>query len=102
MLIKTAGKVVSLFALQLFLSFSLASRATFAQATLSRENAHPIVLTTLVTNDKGNFVTGLERDNFRVFIDKQPAEIQAFREEDLPLSVGIIFDTRRRFRFLQK
>jgi VWFA-related protein len=38
------------------------------------------------------FVTGLEKENFKLFEDKQPQEITAFSSEDAPISVGVVFD----------
>ena len=39
------------------------------------------------------FVTGLEREHFKIFEDKVEQEIQQFSSEDAPLSVGLVFDT---------
>jgi Ca-activated chloride channel family protein len=45
-----------------------------------------------VTDRNGRFVTGLERENFKLVEDKVPQEIAYFSSEDIPLSVGIILD----------
>src|SRR5262245_55041080 len=45
-----------------------------------------------VTLRDGRFVTGLEKENFKLFEDKVPQEITYFSSEDIPLSVGIILD----------
>ena len=37
-------------------------------------------------------VTGLEPDNFRVFENNVEQEIQYFSSEDVPVSIGVIFD----------
>jgi len=37
-------------------------------------------------------VTGLEKENFRIFEDKVEQDISQFSSEDAPLSVGIVFD----------
>ncbi len=39
------------------------------------------------------FVTGLDKENFKLFEDKVEQEITQFSSEDAPLSVGIVFDT---------
>ena len=39
------------------------------------------------------FVTGLEKEHFRLFEDKVEQDITQFSSEDAPLSVGIVFDT---------
>ena len=40
----------------------------------------------------GKLLTGLERDNFELTEDKVSQEIASFGSEDVPLSVGIVFD----------
>ena len=46
-----------------------------------------------VTEPNGRFVTGLEKENFKVYEDKVEQEISQFSSDDSPLSVGIVFDT---------
>jgi VWFA-related protein len=46
-----------------------------------------------VTDPMNRFVTGLEKEHFKVFEDKIEQQISQFSSEDAPLSVGIIFDT---------
>lgn len=46
-----------------------------------------------VTDQLNRFVTGLEKENFRVFEDKAEQTVAYFSSEDAPLSVGIVFDT---------
>jgi Ca-activated chloride channel homolog len=45
-----------------------------------------------VTDPYNRLVTGLEPDNFRVFENNVEQEIQYFSSEDVPISIGIIFD----------
>jgi len=45
-----------------------------------------------VTDPYSRLVTGLEPDNFRVFEDNIEQEIVAFSSEDVPISIGVIFD----------
>jgi Ca-activated chloride channel homolog len=45
-----------------------------------------------VTDPYGRLVTGLERENFRVFEDGVEQEIMTFSSEDVPVSIGVIFD----------
>ena len=40
----------------------------------------------------GRLVTGLEQDNFRVFEDGVEQEIVNFSSQDVPVSIGVIFD----------
>ena len=70
--------------------------AGLTQTEVSKPNfsktVDPVILTVIVTNERGNFITGLRRENFQVFIEKESANIIDFREDDVPHSVGIIFD----------
>ena len=88
------SKTIALLTLFLVLSLPCASQTPSSnpEVTQSATAVEPVVLTTIVYNGKGNLVTGLQRENFKVFIDNKPTEIVDFREEDGPLSVGIIFD----------
>ncbi|HEY1481146.1 MAG TPA: VWA domain-containing protein [Candidatus Acidoferrum sp.] len=45
-----------------------------------------------VTDPYNRLVTGLEQDNFRVFEDTLEQEIVSFSSEDVPISIGVIFD----------
>ena len=45
-----------------------------------------------VTDPYNRLVTGLEPDNFRVFEDNIEQEIETFSAEDVPISIGVIFD----------
>ena len=45
-----------------------------------------------VTDPFNRLVTGLETDNFRVFEDNIEQEVVTFSAEDVPISIGVIFD----------
>jgi Ca-activated chloride channel homolog len=45
-----------------------------------------------VTDPYDRLVTGLEKDNFRVFEDGVEQEIRTFSSEDVPISIGVILD----------
>src|SRR5258706_4461276 len=45
-----------------------------------------------VTDLYNRLVTGLEPDNFRVFEDSIEQEVVTFSAEDVPISIGVIFD----------
>jgi Ca-activated chloride channel homolog len=45
-----------------------------------------------VTDPYGRLVTGLEQNNFRMFEDGVEQEIVRFSSEDVPISIGVIFD----------
>ena len=46
----------------------------------------------VVTDPNDRLVSGLDPDNFRVFEDNVEQEIVAFSSEDVPISIGVIFD----------
>ena len=46
-----------------------------------------------VTDPLNRFVTGLEKEHFRLFEDKIEQTILQFSSEDAPLSIGLVFDT---------
>ena len=52
-----------------------------------------VLINVSVTDPLNRFVTGLERDNFRLFEDKREQDISAFSSEDAPISIGLVFDT---------
>jgi Ca-activated chloride channel family protein len=45
-----------------------------------------------VTDPYNRLVTGLDQDNFRVFEDSVEQEVLTFSSEDVPISIGVIFD----------
>ena len=45
-----------------------------------------------VTDPYNRLVTGLDQENFRVFEDNIEQEITHFSSEDVPISIGVIFD----------
>ncbi len=51
-----------------------------------------VTLSVTVTDPSDRLVTGLDRQHFEVFEDKVKQNIEYFRDEDVPVSVGIIFD----------
>jgi VWFA-related protein len=52
-----------------------------------------VLINVSVTDPSSRFVTGLEKENFKLSEDKIDQEIAQFSSEDAPLSVGIVFDT---------
>ncbi len=57
-----------------------------------RVDTNLVLIPVTVTDPMNRFVTGLERENFKVFEDKKEQTISQFSSEDAPLSVGVIFD----------
>ncbi len=52
-----------------------------------------VLVPVTVTDEMGRIVSGLRRDNFSVYDDKQQQPIVSFSSEDAPFSVGLVFDT---------
>jgi Ca-activated chloride channel family protein len=51
-----------------------------------------VLVNAFVTGSNGRSVTGLDKDHFQVWEDKVEQEIQYFSAEEVPASVGIVFD----------
>jgi Ca-activated chloride channel homolog len=51
-----------------------------------------VMVNATVTDPYGRLVTGLDQDNFQVFEDGKEQEIMRFAEDDVPISIGVIFD----------
>jgi VWFA-related protein len=52
-----------------------------------------VLVNVTVTDPLNRFVTGLEKQHFRVFEDKVEQVITQFSSEDAPISIGLVFDT---------
>ena len=57
-----------------------------------RVNSSLVLIPVTVNDPLNRFVTGLEKENFKIFEDKVEQTITQFSSEDAPLSIGIIFD----------
>jgi Ca-activated chloride channel homolog len=51
-----------------------------------------VVLHATVTDAKGNFVSDLQKDNFRVFENKIEQKISVFQRADIPVTMGLVID----------
>ncbi len=51
-----------------------------------------VLIPVTVTDPLNRFVTGLDRENFRLFEDKSEQTVTHFASEDAPLSIGLVFD----------
>lgn len=63
-----------------------ASRPTFTS------RSELVVLHVMVKDGKGGYVSGLDKDAFRVTEDGRPQEISFFTSQDAPVSVGLLID----------
>ncbi|MBV9302034.1 MAG: VWA domain-containing protein [Acidobacteriaceae bacterium] len=52
-----------------------------------------VLINVTVTDPLNRFVTGLEKEHFRLYEDKMEQTITQFSSEDAPLSIGLVFDT---------
>lgn len=57
-----------------------------------RVNVNVVLVPVTVTDEMDRLVTGLDKDNFKVFQDKTEQDIRYFSSQDVPASIGIIFD----------
>ena len=59
---------------------------------LIRSNVDLVTVPVTITDAMNRPVTGLDRDNFQLFENKQQQEIKNFSTEDTPVSIGILMD----------
>ena len=57
-----------------------------------RVNTTLVLIPVTVTDPLNRFVTGLEKENFKICEDKADQNITSFSSEDAPISVGVVFD----------
>jgi len=57
-----------------------------------RTSVDLVVLRATVRDGKGAPVAGLGKDDFQVFEDKVPQQIESFSHEDVPVTVGLVID----------
>jgi Ca-activated chloride channel homolog len=51
-----------------------------------------VLVPVTITDPMNRLVTGLDKENFEVYEDKEAQEIRNFSSEDAPVSLGVIFD----------
>ncbi len=57
-----------------------------------RVDVNLVLVPVTVTDPIGRVVSGLERENFKLYDDKAPQQIVSFSTEDVSYSVGLLFD----------
>lgn len=75
---------------------ALLTGTVFAQATRApkfRADANVVLVPVDAVDSKNRPVTGLQRENFRVFDNGLEQNISSFLIEDQPVAVGLVFDT---------
>ena len=60
--------------------------------SIFRADVNMVVVRTSVMDPLNRYVTGLDKEHFRVFEDKVEQSVAHFSQETAPISVGIIFD----------
>jgi Ca-activated chloride channel homolog len=55
-------------------------------------NVELVLLDVSVKNSEGGFVSGLKKDDFKVFENKVEQNITAFNAQDVPVTVGLVVD----------
>ena len=76
-------------------SFSIAT-LIFAQenpVTTFRTESDLVSLNVSVFDQEGRVVKGLSQSAFTVFEDNQKQQVKVFRQEDVPISLGLVIDT---------
>lgn len=63
------------------------------QAFRFRTGVELINVTATVTDANGRFVSGLQKDDFRVYQDNEQQTVTHFSNERVPVSLGILLDT---------
>jgi Ca-activated chloride channel family protein len=55
-------------------------------------NVNMVLVPVTVLDPYGRLVTGLQRNNFRIFENGEEEEVTHFSEDDVPISIGVVFD----------
>ena len=80
----------------------LRSASNAINGVVRHKEAHPpvsrVTLPVTVTDRLGQFVSGLRQEDFLIFENGKPQVISAFRNEDLPMTVGLVIDSSESMR----
>jgi Ca-activated chloride channel homolog len=57
-----------------------------------RAESQEVTLHATVVDERNHLVTSLKKGDFAVFEDNQPQQIRSFRQEDIPVAIGIVID----------
>src|SRR6185312_8678190 len=60
-----------------------------------KKNVDLVLVPVTITDEWDRVITGLDKENFKLYENKHQQEIQHFSSEDVPVSIGIILDTSR-------
>src|SRR5262245_44049753 len=89
-----------LFCLMILLSLTVTSSPFTAQEPKKSKDSdytlsvdvNLVLLHVSVQDEKGEIIKSLKKDEFAVYEDKIQQEISLFREEDVPVSMGMVID----------
>lgn len=84
------NKNISLLPFFLFLIVPCVLRAQ--DEAVFRSDTRLVVLHASVIDNKGRLITNLKQDAFKVFENGQEQKLHTFRQEDVPVSLGLIVD----------
>src|SRR5215467_11300493 len=54
--------------------------------------AQEVTLHATVVDERNRLITNLAKGDFTVFENSQPQQIQSFRQEDIPVAIGVVID----------
>lgn len=57
-----------------------------------KKEIEEVILHATVVDDQNHLITGLARNNFSVYEDGKPQEVTSFRQERVPVALGILID----------
>ncbi len=69
-----------------------APQAEMKKSAGIKMNVEMALVNVTVTDPYSRLVTGLDKENFKVYEDGVEQEISTFSSEDVPISIGLIFD----------
>ena len=55
-------------------------------------NVDLVLINATVSDSKGRLVMGLQKEDFRIWEDKVEQKVEYFSNEDIPMSIGLVFD----------
>ena len=89
----TRGTLAAISALVLAAAIGTSGQEQDPQVFRFRTGIELINVTATVTDSSGRFVSGLQKEDFRVFEDGQEQQITHFNSERVPVSLGLVVDT---------
>jgi Ca-activated chloride channel family protein len=88
-----APRASKLFLFCLIILIPTISRSTEKYHTDIRVDRTVVLINVTVTDPRNHLITGLAKESFRLFEDKEEQQITYFASEDVPVSIGVVFDT---------